>query len=69
MAMLTLSGVTKSFLTGPERLDVLQGVDLVVDRGEIVAIVGELAATAGPVVLPLHPRTAGNLDKFGLREQ
>ncbi len=38
--MLRLDGITKTFETGPERLDVLKGVDLTVSRGEIVAIVG-----------------------------
>ena len=38
--MLRLEGVTKSFASGAERLDVLRGVDLTVERGEIVAIVG-----------------------------
>ncbi len=32
--------MTKSFMTGPERIDVLTGVDLTVERGEIVSIVG-----------------------------
>ncbi len=40
MSMLRLAGVTKSFQTGPERLDVLRGIDLAVEKGEIVAIVG-----------------------------
>ncbi len=39
-AMLLLDGVTKSFQTGPERLDVLRGVDLTVSKGEVVAIIG-----------------------------
>jgi lipoprotein-releasing system ATP-binding protein len=38
--MLRLEGVTKSFLSGPARLDVLRGIDLTIERGEIVAIVG-----------------------------
>ncbi|MBD3349828.1 MAG: ATP-binding cassette domain-containing protein [Candidatus Eisenbacteria bacterium] len=38
--MLLLEGVTKTFQTGPERLEVLRGTDLHIGRGEIVAIVG-----------------------------
>lgn len=38
--MLRLLGVTKSFRSGVERLDVLRGVDLTVAKGEIVAVVG-----------------------------
>jgi lipoprotein-releasing system ATP-binding protein len=38
--MLRLSDVKKSFLTGPEQLEVLRGVNLSVGEGEIVAIVG-----------------------------
>lgn len=38
--MLSVRGLTKSFRTGPEVLEVLRGVDLEVARGEIVAIVG-----------------------------
>ena len=38
--MLFLQGVTKTFQTGPEELEVLRGIDLSIDRGEIVAIVG-----------------------------
>jgi lipoprotein-releasing system ATP-binding protein len=38
--MLRLEGVTKSFFSGPARLDVLRGIDLSIERGEIVAIVG-----------------------------
>ena len=38
--MLLLRGVTKTFRTGPEELEVLRGIDLSIDRGEIVAIVG-----------------------------
>jgi len=38
--MLRVSGVTKTFETGPTTLDVLRGVDLEITRGEILAIVG-----------------------------
>lgn len=38
--MLRLENITKSFETGSERLEVLRGIDLTVDEGEIVAIVG-----------------------------
>lgn len=38
--MLSVEGLSKSFRTGPEVLEVLRGVDLTIDRGEIVAIVG-----------------------------
>jgi lipoprotein-releasing system ATP-binding protein len=38
--VLKAEGVTRSFIMGPERLEVLRGVDLEVRRGEIVAILG-----------------------------
>jgi lipoprotein-releasing system ATP-binding protein len=38
--MLRLEDIKKSFDTGPDRLEVLSGVDLTVGEGEIVAIVG-----------------------------
>jgi lipoprotein-releasing system ATP-binding protein len=38
--VLEAQGITRSFATGPERLDVLRGVDLRVEPGEIVAIIG-----------------------------
>ena len=38
--MLRLEDIRKSFDTGPDRLEVLSGVDLTVGEGEIVAIVG-----------------------------
>ncbi len=41
--LLELSGVTKSFtLPTGERLDILRGIDLTVDPGEVTAIVGTL---------------------------
>jgi len=38
--MLRLEGITKSFVSGDGRLDVLRGIDLTVGDGEIVAIIG-----------------------------
>jgi len=37
-------------------------------RERLLAIVDALAATADPVVLPLHPRTADRLESYGLYE-
>ncbi|MEO0079492.1 MAG: ABC transporter ATP-binding protein [candidate division WOR-3 bacterium] len=38
--VLKAEGIRKSFVTGPERLEVLKGVDLEVRRGELLAILG-----------------------------
>lgn len=38
--VLQASGLTKSYAQGPDRVDVLQGVDLTVNAGERVAVVG-----------------------------
>ena len=43
-AVLSLSGVVKSYATSRERLDVLRGVDLAVQAGEIVALVAPSGA-------------------------
>jgi len=40
MAFLELRGVTKAFGAGRNRLEVLSGIDLCVERGEFVAVVG-----------------------------
>jgi nitrate/nitrite transport system ATP-binding protein len=40
MAFLELRGVTKAFGAGRSRLEVLSGIDLSVERGEFVAVVG-----------------------------
>jgi nitrate/nitrite transport system ATP-binding protein len=40
MSFVKLSGVSKSYGTGKQRTEVLAGVDLEVERGEFVAIVG-----------------------------
>jgi UDP-GlcNAc3NAcA epimerase len=39
------------------------------DPARLAALVTLLATVPGPVVLPLHPRTAGRLDAAGLRER
>src|SRR5918995_3875542 len=39
------------------------------DPARLAALVTLLAAVPGPVVLPLHPRTAARLDAAGLRER
>jgi lipoprotein-releasing system ATP-binding protein len=40
MAFIVATGVHKSYVVGTTRLPVLQGLDLVVEKGEMVAIVG-----------------------------
>ncbi len=39
-AVLELRGITRSFLQGGQKLEVLRGIDLTIRRGEIVALVG-----------------------------
>lgn len=38
--ILALSGITKSIDTGTHRVDILRGIDLAIERGEFVAIMG-----------------------------
>ena len=38
--MIELKGITKSYFTGGEELEVLKGVTLTIDEGEFVAIMG-----------------------------
>ena len=38
--MIDLQGITKSYITGQQSLQVLKGVDMSVDAGELVAIMG-----------------------------
>ncbi len=41
MTVLSCSGLSKSFTQGPETVHVLTGVDLAVDQGELLSIVGQ----------------------------
>ena len=59
MAFLEVSGVVKSYQTATRQLEVLRGVDIQVDAGEMVAIVG--ASGVGKSTL-LH--VLGGLDTF-----
>lgn len=73
--MIEVHGVAKSFAIGPQRVDVLQGIDLTIERGERVAVVG--ASGAGKTTLmhilgALDRPTAGRvlcegIDIFSLR--
>ena len=38
--MLTITGLTKSFGSGSNKLQVLKGVEMEIERGEMVALMG-----------------------------
>jgi lipoprotein-releasing system ATP-binding protein len=59
MALVDVSGLVKSYRVGAGRLEVLRGLDLVVEQGEMLAIVG--ASGVGKSTL-LH--VLGGLDAF-----
>ena len=42
--LIRIAGVNKSFISGPGRVDVLHNINLVIGRGERVAIVGPSGA-------------------------
>jgi lipoprotein-releasing system ATP-binding protein len=56
--MITVTGITKSFVTPAGRLEVLKGIDLTISEGEMVAVVG--ASGVGKSTL-LH--ILGTLDR------
>lgn len=74
--MLRVEGLTKSFRTGPELLEVLRGVDLEIAGGEIVAIVGPSGvgkSTLLHIMGTIDTPTSGKVyvdgtDVFALRE-
>jgi lipoprotein-releasing system ATP-binding protein len=59
MALIDVSGLVKTYATATARIDVLRGLDLAVERGEMLAIVG---ASGGGKSTLLH--VLGGLDKF-----
>jgi nitrate/nitrite transport system ATP-binding protein len=64
MALLELRGVCKSYGEGRDRSEVLRGVDLEVERGEFVAIVGYSGAgktTLMSMIAGLIPPSSGTL--------
>jgi lipoprotein-releasing system ATP-binding protein len=82
-AVLELRDVTRSFMQGGQRLDVLRGIDLTIKRGEIVALVGESGSgkstllqiaglldtpTSGDVVIEeINASTANDKERTDLR--
>ena len=58
MAFLTLKGVCKGYGAGGQRTDVLENIDLEVERGELVAIVGYSGAGKTTLISMLAGLTA-----------
>jgi nitrate/nitrite transport system ATP-binding protein len=58
MAFLSLKGVCKGYGAGAQRTDVLDGIDLEVERGELVAIVGYSGAGKTTLISMLAGLTA-----------
>ena len=68
VTVLRCSGVTRSYQIGPERLDILNGVDLELSRGEMISIMG--ASGAGKSTLlnllgALDKPDEGNIELAG----
>ncbi len=64
MSLLEVRGLHKIYGQGASALPALRGVDLDVDRGETVAIVGESGCgktTFGRIVVGLQPSTSGDV--------
>ena len=40
MSLITLKGITKNYVMGKETLQVLKGIDLTIEKGEYVALMG-----------------------------
>ena len=64
MPLLEVRGLHKVYGHGARAVPALRGVDLDVDRGETVALVGESGCgktTLGRVVVGLQPSSAGDI--------
>ena len=63
MALIELTNITKTYITGPSRVDVLNGIDLSIDSGEYVAIMGRSGAGKSTLMNIMgcldHPTTGG----------
>ncbi len=70
MPLLEIRGLHKVYGQGAKSVPALRGVDLDVDRGETVALVGESGCgktTLGRVIVGLQPSTAGEVRFDGRR--
>lgn len=64
MALLEIRGLHKVYGNGPKAVPALRGVDLAVEKGTTVAIVGESGCgktTLGRIVVGLQPATSGDV--------
>lgn len=64
MPLLDLADITKTFGHGSGAVPAVRGVDLAIDAGETVGLVGESGCgktTLGRIVVGLEPATGGNL--------
>lgn len=70
MSIITMEGITKSFYIGqPNELEILHGIDLTVDEGEFLSIVGQSGSgksTLMNIIGLLDRPTGGNYTLSGL---
>ncbi|MBI4060176.1 MAG: ABC transporter ATP-binding protein, partial [Elusimicrobia bacterium] len=67
--LIELRGVTKTYFVGGGRLDVLKGIDLAIDEGDFVAIMGPSGSgksTLTQILGLLDRPTAGSYKLMGL---
>jgi len=48
MALIEIDNITRSYMVGDEELKVLKGIDLTIEEGEFVAIMGPRARASRP---------------------